>query len=243
MPQDFKFGELALSTEVCGGLIVGGVRDFHEYQVGSLLPDAFAAYVRLFHPAHLATEDGIREVRWRDVAQANGKLAHPAMEWGSITASWQLTSQPGLWDHEPDTGSLPLAQGQRLAHLLARQTTTNEKCWFAIWKGFASVSDSMLDAPRVQMPQRPMLPFHGPLNGAPDSFHDIWEQSPRLWWPEDRAWCVATDVDLMTTYIGGSTDCIASILAANDLEAMQIPISQGLTWETDTLNGPVRPPS
>ena len=28
--------------------------------------------------------------------------------------------------------------------------------------------------------------------------------SPSIWWPEDRAWCVATDIDLFDTYVGGS---------------------------------------
>jgi len=31
-------------------------------------------------------------------------------------------------------------------------------------------------------------------------------QPPDLWWPEDRAWFVATDTDLSWLYVGGTTD-------------------------------------
>jgi hypothetical protein len=226
MPRDFSVGELTLSTEVGrAAWIVEQVRDFEEYQVGSLLPDVFEAYARLFHPAHLAREDGTREVRWEDVAQANHKHAHPSMEWGSITDSWQLTHQTGLWDHEPDTESLPLAQGERLAEVLAGHTTTREECWFAVWDGFGFLLPGP-DPLRVEMPDRAMILFRGALAGALASFHNAWRHSPSLWWSDDHAWCVATDVDLMTTYIGSGTDCISSILAASDLEAMQIPITR-----------------
>ena len=38
------------------------------------------------------------------------------------------------------------------------------------------------------------------------------EQSANLWWPADRAWCVVTDIDLTSTYVGGSAACIAELL-------------------------------
>jgi hypothetical protein len=39
-------------------------------------------------------------------------------------------------------------------------------------------------------------------------------QVPDLWWPEDRAWFVATDTDLDWTYVGGSEEFIADVAAA-----------------------------
>ncbi|TMD41293.1 MAG: hypothetical protein E6I88_07925 [Chloroflexi bacterium] len=44
-------------------------------------------------------------------------------------------------------------------------------------------------------------------------------QTPNLWWPEDRSWCVATEIDLAETYVGGSDACIARILEDRGLDA------------------------
>lgn len=60
--------------------------------------------------------------------------------------------------------------------------------------------------------------------------------SAHLWWPDDQAWCVATDIDLMTTYVGASTSCIDALLTNAELEALPVPVTQRLTWDTDTVN-------
>jgi hypothetical protein len=44
-------------------------------------------------------------------------------------------------------------------------------------------------------------------------------QSPNLWWPDDRSWCVATEVDFSWTYVGGSHALIERVLADPALEA------------------------
>ena len=45
------------------------------------------------------------------------------------------------------------------------------------------------------------------------------DHSPNLWWPDDRAWCVATEIDLAWTYVGGSAALISDVLASPRLEA------------------------
>ncbi len=62
------------------------------------------------------------------------------------------------------------------------------------------------------------------------------EQSASLWWPADRAWFVATDIDLVTTFVGGSAGCIDDLLAAPGLEAALVPVDQRFTWDADTVN-------
>ena len=47
---------------------------------------------------------------------------------------------------------------------------------------------------------------------------------PNLWWPEDRAWIVATEIDFMETYIGGSAECINQLLSGPDLEAFPVSL-------------------
>ncbi len=232
------------------------------HQVGSLLPGGFAAYARIFHPAYRWTYDreaageGSKaersadgtlrwsvEVPWAEVAAANGRVAHPAMDWVTITGSERYLHgdhQPGIWDEEPREGSLPLVQSRKLISLLRDHTARPAHCWFALWEGFGTIAIPR-HAARLLMPNRPMVMFSGPITGwVAHQEGDPFEQSPSLWWPEDRAWCVATDVDLMTTYVGASQACVEELTTGDELEAMPITLEQPTTWDKDVVNPPAR---
>ena len=45
----------------------------------ALMPNGFAAYARIFHPAYL-TRDEERPVRWSTVASWTGRTVHPLMQ-------------------------------------------------------------------------------------------------------------------------------------------------------------------
>src|ERR1700694_370174 len=133
------------------------------------------------------------------------------MEWASITGEYRFRwdgEQPGLWDETPKLGTLPLRHTELLCELLGGHTSTPELCWFAIWEGYALLPEPVreLDVPRLEMKHREMILLTGPLSALPatsfdeDSYMPGWMnradgyKSPSLWWPEDRAWCVASDV-------------------------------------------------
>lgn len=61
-------------------------------------------------------------------------------------------------------------------------------------------------------------------------------ESPEYWFPEDKSWCVATDMDLFWTYVGGSHTCIDALLNSPDLEAVPAELNDGLTVESDEMN-------
>jgi hypothetical protein len=61
-------------------------------------------------------------------------------------------------------------------------------------------------------------------------------QSPNLWWPDDRVWCVATEIDLNTTYIGCDQSTSEEILAMRAVEALAIDPATGVTERSDFLN-------
>jgi hypothetical protein len=228
--------------------------------VACVVPAAFADYARLFHPAwrtpqslrtvrladgsnlDLRIESADSEVRWSEVAAANGKVAHPAMEWASITGHWRYHwgngTQPGLWDYQPEEGSMSECQVVELAVVLADHTQTPDDCLFAIWEGFGDLPEQLESMPKLQMPQRKMVLFRGPLSAAGLSFGEIrWgSRSPSLWWPADRAWCVGTDVDLRSSYVGGSVACIDAIVNHPELEAMRVTAEQWLTADADQIN-------
>jgi hypothetical protein len=238
------FGDLHLVNDVSSAdWIVAGVRNF-EYDVGSLVPLGFDAYARVFHPAGLSDGADSIEVSWAAVAAANGRVAHAAMEWVAITGDWRFMTaggQAGVWNVPPRMGSLPARQAVIVAEVLGRFTAMPSQCWFAIWDGYGDIR--MRAAPKVAMPQRPMSLFAGPLSGVTFSFErPPSDQRAHLWWPEDRRWCVATDVDLMTTYVGGSADCITALLSDPRLESLPVSVDQSVTWRADTINPTPQPP-
>lgn len=68
--------------------------------------------------------------------------------------------------------------------------------------------------PQFHLPNRTYYLFGGPVSAVaevrnPDSSTE-W-RNPDLFWPDDRRWFVATDVELWSLYIGGDDDLIANL--------------------------------
>jgi hypothetical protein len=221
--------------------IVDSLTTFAE-SVLSLVPAGFDAYVRVFHPAYRREGEEIVPVRWAEIAAANGKQAHPAMQLPALTANYRFeeNAQPGVFDHPPLEGSLPRELAERLPGTLSRHTTTPGRCWFAFWYGFGDLPDEARRAPSFETPGRVYHLFAGPAQAVADSVCSVRYQSANLWWPDDRAWCVATEIDLKTTYIGCSRACRDELLAMSELEAMEIDPSTGIAYLSDSLNPPAR---
>jgi hypothetical protein len=248
MVESLDFRGLHLVDDVSSAdWIVSSVRNF-EYDVGSLLPVTFEAYARVLHPASRRFSDGDPiDVRWSDVAAANGRIAHSAMEWVAITGDWRFMyqdAQPGIWDRAPSIGSLPSRQATILAEVLGRFTSTPSDCWFAVWDGYGNMPARLRTVPMIEMPNRRMVALRGPLPAAGTAFSRwTWPDSASLWWPDDRAWCVATDIDLQSTYIGAGAEGIDAVVANNSLESYAVSIDQGVHWKSDTINPTPAPTS
>jgi hypothetical protein len=98
------------------------------------------------------------------------------------------------------------------------------------------------------MKGRDMIVLTGPLAALPNtSFMDLWYRpgsdnpanwyrSPGLWWPADRAWCVASDVDLQSTYLGASAGCIKQLVQDAQLEVLPVCADQSVAMDADTIN-------
>jgi hypothetical protein len=80
--------------------------------------------------------------------------------------------------------------------------------------------------PVVELPWREYRLLTGPLDAAREVgrlFNDVFDpHSPNLIWPDDHAWCVATDVDLASTYIAGPQALADELLADPRLEAWAV---------------------
>src|SRR3954467_14963412 len=77
--------------------------------VGSIMPGGYASYARVFHPAYRAFDE---PVRWREIAEANGRRAHSEMQFGNIAGAWREPSPaPDLWSSPPRSGGAPPRPG------------------------------------------------------------------------------------------------------------------------------------
>jgi hypothetical protein len=205
--------------------------------VGSLVPPVFAAYARVLHPAYRYEDDDDVEVPWGEVADFNRTTAHALMQWPSITGSWDFVrddDQPELWNRAPDEGHSPAALAARLAGVLTGQTTTPGDCRFGIWHGFGLVDG---DSPPLVTPHREYWLLRGPVElAAANLAAEPAEQSANLWWPADRAWCVTTDIDLMSTYVGASEAGVAALLETPGVEAWPASPDDPVGFDADRVN-------
>jgi hypothetical protein len=246
MSEGYRVGDLDLVEDLGSARwVINQVKGFAE-NVGSLVPSGFASYGRVLHPAYRQEErtpqgDTI-SVTWGEVARANGRVLHPEVQFASLVGRLRLHDyeQPGLWDTEPEEGSLPANIAARMAAVLYRHTATPNQCWFAVWDGWGDLAFRSLGKPTFQLPGRRYFLFSGSLAAANTSFADglAGHRSANLWWPNDRAWCVATEVDLNSTYVGGSGACIAELVATPGVEAVKVKSSDGIIGKSDETNPP-----
>ena len=211
----------------------------------SMLPSGFTNYARIFHPAYLGDE--MQPVRWSTVASWTGRQVHPLMQFERIAdldeARGVMYPNP-TWGSHPDHGSIPEAEFHSLVEVLREFTSTPGRCFFCLWEGYGNIDKRLYKSDsRVKAPGRDYLLFSGPLDAIMSFLHrdgPFWGDSPNIWWPEDRAWCVATDIDLYDTYVGGSQECIESVLSNPDLEALPTTLDARLDLGGDTINAPKR---
>lgn len=222
----------------------------------SVVPSGFEAYARVFHPpspggSFANLQPGQVPLRWAEVAESMGTTAHRAMQWPSLIGTAMSYGDPRVKVHpgvEPTTGSLPLPVARVVIEVLRGHTRTPKRCWFAAWEGWGGLADFVRSAPVFDVPHRSYLLLAGPIETVLESVVDPpstvveqglpWPhyQSPNLWWPEDRAWCVATEIDFQSTYVGASRTCIDRLLADDRLEIYEVAASDGITWADDGRN-------
>lgn len=231
--------------------------------VGGLVPRGFPAYARILHRA--SGDDGALR-RWADVATSHGTTVHPlAQFWrlvrwsgGPWTVQGEWRTADGLLDAEQLAALLDL-----LARVTVGGADADVVA--ALWEGYgwlqggsavahvalgpdgASIEHpppafppEVMAAPRLDLPHRAYLLFRGPLAAVlpfvTTGELGLWGQTPNLLWPADRSWCVATEIDLDSTVVGGSRALVDGLLAHPDLEAFEVHEDDSLAYDGDAVN-------
>jgi hypothetical protein len=118
------------------------------------------------------------------------------------------------------SGEAPADAVRAALTTLGAYTTTPSRGYAAIWEGWVSGTPAP-QAPRVEIPQRVMLLFTGPVEALRDAPALAWygaaagvAQEPHLVWPEDQAWCLACEVDEEVEFTVGCSGEASRALAA-----------------------------
>ena len=171
----------------------------------------------------------VTEIRPATDAGAAQWLLRPDVDW------WDLVryGPPGFdayvrialpHDSEPDAGppsGKALVDAIRAAlATLGSYTTTPSQGYAAIWEGWTGGAPPAPQAPRVEIPNRAMLLFTGPVEALRDAPALAWHgsaagvcQEPHLVWPEDQAWCLACEVDEEIEFTVGCSEEASQALA------------------------------
>lgn len=212
--------------------VMGSLYPFESYIAGSVIPRGFEAYARILHPALKGSE----YVTWSDIAAWAGRVVHPDMQFEAIaTPAKGYGKAPKPWD-----GCVPFHMPEAHVHLLANVldgfTSTPEQVWYLVWEG----NGAGLYETQHLIAEKSQRRYY--LNRASlEAFKkprrlNTHNEPPEYWFPEDRSWCVATDMDIFWTYVGGSRECIDAILNCKALEAVPAALDQGLAIHSDPIN-------
>jgi hypothetical protein len=195
--------------------------------VTSVIPQGYSAYLRVFHPFWM--NDGSTR-SWAEIAARVGRRPHPLMQLEHLLDGIDHGVE---YDHLPPTGELPDAVAQVVINVLSTHTTTPELCYFAIWDGYGHLpkTDSTIYIPgqRMQLYQGPVSAAGEGVPGADIGI--VIRYRPNIWWPADRAWCVATEIDLNSTYIGCDRAAAHDLLASN-LEVAEVNHDDPITFDS-----------
>ena len=160
-------------------------------------------------------------------------------------ADLRAVLRPGdAWITGPREGSLEPDLARTLQSVLARKTADSLPCWFGIWEGFGFLTEAQRATPSIEAPGRRWHPFRAPLDHLERSFWDGFEhQTANLAWPEDRSWCLATEIDAEVTYVGGRKELFSAILEEPGLESAPARLDERLAGLRDVLTPVVDKPA
>jgi len=174
--------------------------------VGGLVPNAYASMIRLHAPPPKPDDWW---AAYRDLYEVVADIgarhtSHPDRAWFAV---WEghgfdtVTRQVAWLDPPVDDADRRARDAQR-----ATLRTENRRRTAAIGAELDMV-------PRFALPDRTYYLMAGPVAAVAG----LWDPStghwlnPDLFWPDDRRWFVATDVDFWSLYVGGSNDLIAEL--------------------------------
>ncbi len=182
--------------------------------VAAMVPPVFSAYARVLPPTYDREDEGRRH-RWSEIAACRGVALTAETRFDDLVAG------SDRWGR-PSDGGLDARETEILARVLSSFTHTPDQAYFCLWEGFGlPETRAWEDRPvRVRTTHRAYHLLTGPVSAAPVLPAPVEWRCASLWWPYDRAWLVATEIDGYATYLGASHAAIDAVLADPTLDAV-----------------------
>jgi len=190
--------------------------------VNALVPGGFESHARILHPARRIVGHDVSWQRWAEIAAASGAVLSGEVPFRRITvppgAEVPLGPQGARrQDDVPLDGSLPEEETRVLVELL--RPLTNTPCWFLLWEGWEGLRLHPQQVSVLWLGNSHLV-FRGPLDAVLGfDWSGRW-QTPQLWFADDRAWCVGTEIDDYATHVAGPAELVRRILRSDQLEAL-----------------------
>lgn len=204
--------------------------------VGGNIPLGYEIYVRI--PNHpMGEENGSSLIQHvRDRPEQVDQLTHLTRVLAPTTtdqichfAIW--TGYGWMYDHGTDPDR---ATGYAVTVLLGPHSTP-EQTDAARQRAAESKHIRMVErpaAPMLRLPHRDYHLWRGSIASA--RVFAPHHQSPTLWWPADRSWFVASDIDSEFTDVGGPRALLTELLNDPDWRAQQVCPDEPIvmSWES-----------
>ena len=225
VPAQFRFEPDVSSADWFAAALKPWGKD--RIRLWSFLPDTFEAYARF--PNHLEhdVEADIDEARLRELARVLEAFTEaPDSCFVAAWVGW------GSWG--PGSSAVLTAVPKHPRRRTLRFIFKGGKRW----RDLRAAERASLETQRrlnalsqIRTESREYFLFTSKVADVPSFAIGGFTQTPSIWWPDDRAWCVATEVDGYDSYVGGSKDCVDAVLRSDLLRASLItpetPISTG----------------
>ncbi len=208
------------------GLWLVGARTGAWGTVGSLVPDGYDAVLRIHAP------DPDVGDWWPDYrALLEDVAAIAAAHTSTPDAAWIAVWEGYGWDTAVTTiawkDPLEPEEQQALDLEQARLRREDARRTEVVRRGLAQI-------PHLELRHRTYLLLRGAVRdaarlsepGRPQEW-----QRPDLFWPDDRSWFVATDVDFWSLYVGGGEQLIAELARSVSTPTEVVTLDQPLAME------------
>ena len=187
-------------------------------RVQSLLGDRFEAYLRIMHPAYRIAACALEPVCWTTMAGPGITLEDASFrDVSGIPLHSGRTSRS--WDLEPRVGGDAHVTLNLLEHLRA-ETRHPDAVMLGLWDGYGVDPVGMAPSQPLDLGRRRYLVTAGPLSLSCDltgAGHHA-----NLFWPPECTWAVACDIDLPSTYVGGTAELIEHLREDPALESVEV---------------------
>ena len=196
-----------------------------DFTVGALVPDIHPSVLRIEAPP---SSDHFWP-RYRDLFATIASVGerHTSSADRAWFAIWEGHGFDTSTRHIAWRGPLDDATSAWLEQERARLRDENER-------RNAAIRAAMRSLPRLAMTHRTYLLVTGPVAAVtelrdPASVNG-W-QRPDLFWPDDRAWFVATDVDFWSLYVGGDDRFLTELAHRVPTPSEIVPLDHALEPE------------